>query len=97
MDVPVAGGMQQHPILGAVRSTARAPDDMMVVPSCQDGNGLTTYRAATLLFTPEEKRLPSGSEGSRHLYAQAGGKIALTGRAIGIRISFYFDMPSNRR
>jgi hypothetical protein len=97
MDLPVAVGMQQHPILGTVRSTARAPDDVVVVPPRQGRYGLTTHGAVLVRFSAQVKHLPAGPDLGRHLHAPAGGKVALPGRVIGVGIASYFDMPATRR
>ena len=95
MDLPVAVRMQQHPILGTIRSTARAPDDVVIMPSRQGRDGLPADWATPLLGSPEVKRLPVAPELGRHLYAQAGRKVALPGRIIGIGLPSDFHMPPN--
>jgi hypothetical protein len=67
MDLSVTVGMQQHSILGTVRSSTRAPDDVVVVPPRHGGDELAAYRAAALLVAPEVKRLPIAPEVGHHL------------------------------
>jgi hypothetical protein len=97
MDLSVTVGMQQHSILGPVRSSTRTRDDVVVVPPRRGCDELAAHPAASLLVAPEVKRLPTAPELGRHLSTQTGGKVVLPGRIIGIGLPSDFRMPPNWR
>src|SRR5262249_2122173 len=71
MDLPMTGGMQEHPVVCCITASVGPPDDVMVVPARQSGHLLMTDRAKTLLVFPEVQQLPSAFQVVCHLHAYA--------------------------
>ena len=67
MDLPVAVGVQESPVLCCIPAPMRPPDHVMVVPSCESGDLLVAERTETVLLLPQVEQLPSAFEGVCHL------------------------------
>jgi hypothetical protein len=59
VDLSVAVGMKEYPVLRVVAAAVRSPHDMRVVPSSQSGDLLTAYDTDTILSFPQMKQLPT--------------------------------------
>jgi hypothetical protein len=91
----VAVGMQQDTVVRAIRAPLHAPDDVMVVPSCESGARLVAHRTETVLVCPQRQQVPATFAGVCHLHAEAFFDVhcPLGGRRGGCALNF--DMPLN--
>src|SRR5712691_11129132 len=91
MDLPMAGGMQEHPVVCRITASVGPPDDVMLVPARQSGDLLMADRAKTLLGFPEGQQLPSALQVVCHLHAYACFEVHFP---LGIvRVCRPFDLP----
>ena len=101
MHLLMAMGVQKDTIGHPLRSPMTAPPEMMVMPSRQMCNCLTTDRTAALLFLPPIQQLPPTLQGVCHGDAEAVFKVDFPSRVIRICRTFNFRMsfdlhPSSR-
>jgi hypothetical protein len=92
MDLPVAIGVEQDPIVGGIFPSVHSPHQMVVVPSCELGDLLLTDRTETVLLFPEGAQLPFPLEIVSHCYAEAFFKVLFPSRIIGVCFSLDFHM-----
>ncbi len=92
MNLTMALGMKQHPVVGMIATAVGSPDDMMVMPSSQLGNFLLAYRTQPILFLPELEKLPTPFEVVSHFDTESAFKIQLPVRIVGIGLTSDFDM-----
>ena len=96
MDLGMAGGMEQDPILRPVRTTMRPPHEVMALPAGQLGETLVADHAEAVLFLPQAKDLPSSLQMLSHTDAQTSFKVRLPLGIIRIGLAFDFRVPTNR-
>ena len=100
MDLAVAIGMEEYPVVESVGTPERSPDDVVVVPSCPLGEHVVADWTASLLFLPQmEQALPT-VEMLCQCSAEALRKIEFPHRIVGIGIFFDFHLalqPQLRR
>jgi hypothetical protein len=95
MDLPVAVGMQKDTVVRGILAPMHAPDDVMVVPSCESGDLLVANRTETVLLFPQVQQLPATFEGVCHLHAEALFEVHFPLGVIRVCCAFDFDMPLN--
>ena len=93
MDLPVAVGVQEDTVVRGILAPMRAPDHVMVVPSCESGDLLVTQRTETVLLFPQVQQLPAAFEGVCHLHAEAFFKVHFPLGVVRVCCAFDFDMP----
>jgi hypothetical protein len=71
MHLPVAVGMQAHPVGCPLAASIRPPKAVMVVPSRACGALLMAHRTETVGLCPPGSPLPSARAGVGHLHAEA--------------------------
>src|SRR5258708_26192858 len=96
MNLPVAIGVKQDPIVGGIFPSVHSPHKMVVVPSCELGDLLLTDRTEPFLFFPEGDQLPFPLEVVYHLDAEAFFKVLFPGGIVGVCLSFDFHMSLDR-
>ncbi len=96
MDLSVASGMKQHPVVGGIFSPVHPPHKMVVVPSCECGDLLLADRTESFLLFPEGDQLPFPLEIVHHFYAEALFKVLFPSRIIGVGFSLNFHMSLDR-
>src|SRR6266487_2335076 len=96
MDLPMAGGMQEHPVVCRITASVGPPDDVMVVPARQSGNLLMADRAKTLLVFPEVQQLPSAFQVVCHLHAYACFEVHFPVGIVRVCRPFDLHMPLDR-
>jgi hypothetical protein len=95
MDLPVAVGVQEDTVVRCIPAPMRAPDNVMVVPSCESGDLLVANRTETVLVFPQVQQLPAAFEGVCHLHAEAFFEVHFPLRVVRVCCAFDFDMPLN--
>jgi hypothetical protein len=84
MDLVVAIGVQEDPVVPAVCAASRSPDDVVVMPSRHLGDGVCTDRTAPVLFLPEVAQAPSSVVVVREFDATALLAIAFPRRVVWV-------------
>jgi hypothetical protein len=92
MDLPVAMGVEQDPIVGGIFPSVHAPHKMVVVPSCELSDLLLTDRTETVLLFPQGAQLPFPLEIVSHFDAKAFFKVLFPSRIIGVCFCLAFPM-----
>ena len=95
MDLPVAVGVQKDTVVRGILAPMHAPDNVMVVPSCESGDLLVANRTETVLVFPQVQQLPATFEGVCHLHAEAFFEVHFPLGVIRVCCAFNFDMPLN--
>ena len=96
MDLPVAIGMEQNPILGGIFPSVHTPHNMVVVPPCELGDLLLTDWTESFLLFPEGDQLPFPLEIVYHLDAEAFFKVLFPSGIVGVCFSLDFHMSFDR-
>src|SRR6266849_8737116 len=96
MNLPMTGGMQEHPVVCRISASVSPPDDVMVVPTRQSGDLLMADRAKTLLMFPEVQQLPSALQVVCHLHAYACFKVHFPLGIVRVCRPFDLHMPLDR-
>ena len=96
MDLSVASGMKQHPVVGGLFAPVHPPHQMVGVPSCECGDLLLADRTASLLLFPEGDPLPVPLEMVHHFDAEALFKVLFPSRIRGVGFSLHFHLPFAR-
>ena len=58
----MAVGMQQDPVLSAIRTTMRPPHQVMAMPARQLGDALVADHTPSVLLLPQAKEIPATLE-----------------------------------
>ena len=93
LDLPGAGGVQEDTVGRGLPAPMRAPDPVMVVPSCASGALLGAHRTETVWLLPQGPQVPAAFEGVCHLHAEAffAGPFPLG--VIRVCCACEFDLP----
>ena len=93
LDLPGAGGVQDDTVGRGLPAPMRAPDPVMVVPSCASGALLGAHRTETVWLLPQGPQVPAAFEGVCHLHAEAffAGPFPLG--VIRVCCACEFDLP----
>src|SRR5215475_14171248 len=95
MDLIVTSWVEQHPIVYGRTAPVRAPDLVLVVPSCGRGDREATVRAAPMLACPERENGVPALEGGCHRAAQALFEVQLPLWVVGIHLALNLGMPGD--
>jgi hypothetical protein len=96
MDLPVVVGMKKHTVFRPVAAAVRSPHNMMVVPSGQRGDLLTTHDTDTVLSFPEMKQLPTAPQVGFHLHTESVLEVFLPVRVVRVDIRFQLGIALDR-
>ena len=93
MDLAVAGRVEQHPIVRGVTAAMRAPDLVMVVPSCDRGDRFAAVWTAPILAFPEVQQGPASFERGRHLQPLTLLQVELPLGIVGVDLTVDLGVP----
>ena len=96
MNLPVAIGMQQYPIIQSIGTTQGPPNSVMAVPPRFFGDFLTANRADTGLPIPQIKQLPFPLQVCLHRLSNTLFEVGFPCRIIRIGLPLDFDMATDR-